>query len=84
MASTPAYTDTQGRKITQTAYDAQKKSGIDVSGFKPIAAPVIANKWNINDNKITTQNFTDISTQDVTPVAWITDAMKNTDVYKTC
>ena len=73
--ATPAYTDTKGRKITQTAYDAQKKSGIDVSWYKPISTTPIA-------TPAPQQNLTDITTEDTTPVAGITDAMKATDTYK--
>jgi hypothetical protein len=42
MAVNYAYTDIQGRKITQTAYNAQKNAGTDVSGYKPISiAPIV-------------------------------------------
>jgi hypothetical protein len=34
--ATPVYTDTTGRKITQTAYDAQAKAGTDVSKYTKI------------------------------------------------
>jgi len=33
------YTDTEGRKITQTAYDQQKQAWTDISAYKPIEAP---------------------------------------------
>lgn len=40
--ATPVYTDTTGRKITQTAYDTQAKAGTDVSKYTKIwTAPVV-------------------------------------------
>lgn len=39
--TTFARTDNQGRKITQWAYDAQKRAGTDVSAYKQITSPII-------------------------------------------
>ncbi len=36
MAKVNTYTDTQGRPITQTAYESQKNAWVDVSWYKPI------------------------------------------------
>lgn len=83
---TYAYTDKTGRNITKSAYDAQVKSGTDVSGYVKIwttETPVISNPTNIQ-NSPAVSNV--IPTQSTTPVvsspAGLTDEIKNTSLYK--
>lgn len=54
-----AFTDANWKKITQTAYDAQKKAGTDVSVYKPIGAEVVTTPqpsldtfWDVNQKTI--------------------------------
>lgn len=78
---TYAYTTPQWRKVTKTAYEAQKRSWADVSWYKPISstpkAPVQPTSTPVQApiNK-------DVTKPTVSPVGWLSDAMKATDTYK--
>lgn len=83
-----AYTDSTGRKITKTAYDAQKRAWADVSWYKPISstptAPAQPTSTPVQSTStpVQAQINKDVTKPTVSPVGWLSDAMKATDTYK--
>ena len=78
---TYAYKDNIWRNLTEFAYQAHIKAGKDVSGYTSLSAPVTPTAptapnqpWTIPTNTATTPT--------APQKAWLTDAMKWTDVYK--